>query len=143
MLQKSSEKNYLNLYADQLKMIKKALWLIRYEIHFVSSLSSRSLFTFFNFFKVLGLLWNLAHKEDVPTDIMDQALNAHIKILDYSCSQVYQHNTYYQFSFPHNTYCISHLLILGKYLGRKYPNYRYQQSLMSTSNESQVFEITV
>ena len=38
--------------------------------------------------KVLGLLWNLAHKDDVPTDIMDQALNAHIKILDYSCSQV-------------------------------------------------------
>ncbi|CAB4035298.1 probable ubiquitin carboxyl-terminal hydrolase FAF-X, partial [Paramuricea clavata] len=37
--------------------------------------------------KVLGLLWNLAHKDDVPTDIMDQALNAHIKILDYSCSQ--------------------------------------------------------
>ncbi|XP_071949723.1 ubiquitin carboxyl-terminal hydrolase 9X-like isoform X2 [Antedon mediterranea] len=37
--------------------------------------------------KVLGLLWNLAHQEDVPTDIMDQALNAHIKILDYSCSQ--------------------------------------------------------
>ncbi|XP_013401949.1 probable ubiquitin carboxyl-terminal hydrolase FAF-X isoform X1 [Lingula anatina] len=37
--------------------------------------------------KVLGLLWNLAHSEDVPTDIMDQALNAHIKILDYSCSQ--------------------------------------------------------
>ncbi|XP_060591415.1 probable ubiquitin carboxyl-terminal hydrolase FAF-X, partial [Ruditapes philippinarum] len=37
--------------------------------------------------KVLGLLWNLAHSEDVPTDIMDQALSAHIKILDYSCSQ--------------------------------------------------------
>ncbi len=37
--------------------------------------------------KVLGLLWNLAHSEDVPTDIMDQALTAHIKILDYSCSQ--------------------------------------------------------
>ncbi|OWF40886.1 probable ubiquitin carboxyl-terminal hydrolase FAF-X isoform X2 [Mizuhopecten yessoensis] len=37
--------------------------------------------------KVLGLLWNLAHSEDVPTEIMDQALNAHIKILDYSCSQ--------------------------------------------------------
>ena len=37
---------------------------------------------------MLGLLWNLAHSEDVPTDIMDQALTAHIKILDYSCSQV-------------------------------------------------------
>ena len=44
--------------------------------------------------KVLGLLWNLAHSEDVPTDIMDQALAAHIKILDYSCSQVWF------FSFP-------------------------------------------
>ena len=37
---------------------------------------------------MLGLLWNLAHSDDVPTDIMDQALTAHIKILDYSCSQV-------------------------------------------------------
>ncbi|XP_065841242.1 ubiquitin carboxyl-terminal hydrolase 9X-like isoform X2 [Oscarella lobularis] len=36
--------------------------------------------------KVLGLLWNLAHSEDCPTEIMDQALNAHIKILDYSCA---------------------------------------------------------
>jgi ubiquitin carboxyl-terminal hydrolase 9/24 len=38
--------------------------------------------------KVLTLLWNLAQSEDVTTDIMDQALAAHIKILDYSCSQV-------------------------------------------------------
>ncbi|CAH1782281.1 unnamed protein product [Owenia fusiformis] len=37
--------------------------------------------------KVLGLLWNLAYSDDVPTEIMDQALTAHIKILDYSCSQ--------------------------------------------------------
>ena len=40
---------------------------------------------------MLGLLWNLAHSEDVPTDIMDLALSAHIKILDYSCSQVCHH----------------------------------------------------
>lgn len=38
--------------------------------------------------QVLTLLWNLAHSDDVPTEIMDQALTAHIKILDYSCSQV-------------------------------------------------------
>lgn len=38
--------------------------------------------------KVLNLLWNLAHSDDVPVDIMDLALSAHIKILDYSCSQV-------------------------------------------------------
>uniref|UniRef100_A0A8C1LPE6 USP domain-containing protein n=1 Tax=Cyprinus carpio TaxID=7962 RepID=A0A8C1LPE6_CYPCA len=38
--------------------------------------------------KVLNLLWNLAHSDDVPVDIMDQALSAHIKILDYSCSQL-------------------------------------------------------
>ncbi|XP_075815088.1 ubiquitin carboxyl-terminal hydrolase 9Y-like [Microtus pennsylvanicus] len=37
--------------------------------------------------KVLTLLWNLAHNDDVPVDIMDLALSAHIKILDYSCSQ--------------------------------------------------------
>jgi len=29
----------------------------------------------------------LAHSDEVPTEIMDQALNAHVKILDYSCSQ--------------------------------------------------------
>lgn len=37
--------------------------------------------------KVLNLLWNLAHSDDVPNDIMDQALAAHVKILDYSCCQ--------------------------------------------------------
>nr|CAD7397023.1 unnamed protein product [Timema cristinae] len=37
--------------------------------------------------KVLTLFWNLAHSDDVPTEIMDQALTAHVKILDYSCSQ--------------------------------------------------------
>lgn len=37
--------------------------------------------------KVLTLFWNLAHAEDVTTEIMDQALIAHVKILDYSCSQ--------------------------------------------------------
>ena len=38
--------------------------------------------------QVLDLLWNLAHRDDCPADTMDHALNAHIKILDYSCSQV-------------------------------------------------------
>ncbi|XP_063224287.1 probable ubiquitin carboxyl-terminal hydrolase FAF-X isoform X9 [Bacillus rossius redtenbacheri] len=37
--------------------------------------------------KVLTLFWNLAHSDDVPTEIMDQALTAHVKILDYSCAQ--------------------------------------------------------
>ncbi|XP_012528213.1 probable ubiquitin carboxyl-terminal hydrolase FAF-X isoform X2 [Monomorium pharaonis] len=37
--------------------------------------------------KVLTLFWTLAHSDEVPTEIMDQALNAHVKILDYSCSQ--------------------------------------------------------
>jgi ubiquitin carboxyl-terminal hydrolase 9/24 len=37
--------------------------------------------------KVLDLMWNLAHREDCPPDTMDHALSAHIKILDYSCSQ--------------------------------------------------------
>ena len=38
-------------------------------------------------FKVLKLLWSLAHSNDQATEIMDQALAAHIKILDYSCCQ--------------------------------------------------------
>ena len=33
-------------------------------------------------------MWSLAHSEDVPAEIIDQALGAHIKILDYSASQV-------------------------------------------------------
>ncbi|XP_065177789.1 probable ubiquitin carboxyl-terminal hydrolase FAF-X isoform X1 [Sycon ciliatum] len=37
--------------------------------------------------KVLKLLWNLAHDEDCPPEIMDQALSSLVKILDYSCSQ--------------------------------------------------------
>jgi len=37
--------------------------------------------------KVLELLWNLAHDENLPNDIIDQALTAHLKILDYSCLQ--------------------------------------------------------
>ncbi len=38
--------------------------------------------------KVLDLLWNLAHSDDASNDIIEQAIIAHIKILDYSCSQV-------------------------------------------------------
>ncbi len=38
--------------------------------------------------KVLNLLWSLAHSDDAPKDIIEQAIIAHIKILDYSCSQV-------------------------------------------------------
>ncbi len=38
--------------------------------------------------KVLELLWNLARRDDCPAHTMEHALNAHIKILDYSCSQV-------------------------------------------------------
>jgi ubiquitin carboxyl-terminal hydrolase 9/24 len=37
--------------------------------------------------QVLTLFWNLAHSNDVSLDIMDQALSAHVKILDYSCTQ--------------------------------------------------------
>jgi ubiquitin carboxyl-terminal hydrolase 9/24 len=36
---------------------------------------------------VLTIFWNLAHSPDVPNEIIDQAMNAHVKILDYSCSQ--------------------------------------------------------
>ena len=32
---------------------------------------------------VLTLFWNLAHSSDVSIEIMDQALSAHVKILDY------------------------------------------------------------
>ncbi|KAK2180805.1 hypothetical protein NP493_425g01022 [Ridgeia piscesae] len=62
-------------------------------------------------YKVLGLLWNLAHSDDVPTDIMDQALSAQIKILDFSCSQAPQNFPHTQRT-PHMYYrnqVISHL----------------------------------
>ena len=38
---------------------------------------------YFILFLVLTLFWNLAHSSDVSIDIMDQALSAHVKILDY------------------------------------------------------------
>ena len=37
--------------------------------------------------KVLELLWNIAHDQDLPNEIIDQALTSHLKILDYSCLQ--------------------------------------------------------
>lgn len=37
--------------------------------------------------KVLKLFWTLAHSAEVPPEVLDQALAAHVKILDYSCSQ--------------------------------------------------------
>lgn len=37
--------------------------------------------------QVLVLFWNLAHSDEVCTEIMDVALANLIKILDYSCSQ--------------------------------------------------------
>ena len=36
--------------------------------------------------KVLGLLWNLSHSPECPTDILEQSLYALTKILEYSCS---------------------------------------------------------
>ena len=35
----------------------------------------------------MKLFWTLAHSADATTEIMDQALSAHVKILDYSCTQ--------------------------------------------------------
>lgn len=58
------------------------------------------------FIQVLELLWNLAHRDDCPTDTMDHALNAHIKILDYSCSQV---------SYPHVLYCVCSFFCADSY----------------------------
>ena len=37
--------------------------------------------------KVLELLWTIAHDQHLPNEIIDQALTAHLKILDYSCLQ--------------------------------------------------------
>lgn len=37
--------------------------------------------------KVLKRFWQLAHSPDISQDVMDQALGAHVKILDYSCSK--------------------------------------------------------
>lgn len=36
--------------------------------------------------KVLKRFWQLAHSPDIAQDVLDQALGAHVKILDYSCS---------------------------------------------------------
>ena len=34
--------------------------------------------------KVLEVLWNLCHNDELPAEIMEQALAAHLKILDYT-----------------------------------------------------------
>ena len=52
------------------------------------SLNQLSQFCWCMCLQVLELLWNLAHRDDCPIDTMDHALSAHIRILDYSCSQV-------------------------------------------------------
>lgn len=36
--------------------------------------------------KSLDLLWNLANSEDTGIELMQLALSAHVKILDYNCS---------------------------------------------------------
>ena len=38
--------------------------------------------------KVLNMLWTLAKRDDCLPDTLDHALNAHLKILDFSCAQV-------------------------------------------------------
>ena len=38
--------------------------------------------------KVLDMLWTLAKRDDCPPDTLDHALNAHLKILDFSYAQV-------------------------------------------------------
>ena len=38
--------------------------------------------------KVPDMLWTLAKRDDCPPDTLDHALNAHLKILDFSCAQV-------------------------------------------------------
>lgn len=43
------------------------------------------------------LFWNLAHGEDVSTEIIDQALSAHVKILDYSCAQVINYTISFEY----------------------------------------------
>lgn len=37
--------------------------------------------------KVLKLFWSIAHSNEVLPEVRDQALGAHVKILDYSCAQ--------------------------------------------------------
>ena len=37
--------------------------------------------------KVMDMLWTLAKRDDCPPDTLDHALNAHLKILDFSCAQ--------------------------------------------------------
>lgn len=36
----------------------------------------------------MELLWNISHDKHLPNEIIDQALAAHLKILDYNCLSV-------------------------------------------------------
>jgi len=57
------------------------------------------------------LFWNLAHGEDVTTEIIDQALSAHVKILDYSCAQVMIHYLFIFLLYIIHIY--SNIIIVG------------------------------
>lgn len=70
--------------------------------------------------KVLNLLWNLAHSDDVPVDIMDQALSAHIKILDYSCSQVRAREVDW-LGLICGCHCVMVFLVLSLATGQRHP----------------------
>jgi hypothetical protein len=53
--------------------------------------------------KVLELLWNISYDKHLPNEIIDQALAAHLKILDYSCLLVSK-----------TMYLLDNRIILGK-----------------------------
>ena len=50
--------------------------------------------------KVLTMFWNLAHNPDTGVELMDQALAAHVKILDYSCTQYRDDASFSRYMVP-------------------------------------------
>lgn len=77
--------------------------------------------------KTVTLLWNLGQNDDVPVHIMDLALSAHIKIHDYSCSQVRKcFTTLFTFYFLKQ-----HVLVRGQL--HFIPQHLFSKIFLSTS----------
>ena len=86
LIRRLAEDDKDGVMADKGKHFQTLLFYLK-NIKNLGNLISVCFLWFVNFYftrcTVLTLFWNLAHSSDVSIEIMDQALSAHVKILDY------------------------------------------------------------
>ena len=87
LIRRLAEDDKDGVMADKGKHFKTLLFYLKNIKNHLGNLISVCFLWFVNFYftrcTVLTLFWNLAHSSDVSIEIMDQALSAHVKILDY------------------------------------------------------------